>query len=106
MAYCSRGCQRRDYKSHNEICKAIQDAEKRVYANLRTMFECTLTPNEKTEVVKLVGKRCMIKCGLGGKDIEALWDSGSMVTLISERWLRKWFPNLKIFTLCFTKEGL
>lgn len=37
-------------------------------------------------VRQLVGRKCLIRCFLGNKRIEALWDSGSQVCAIDELW--------------------
>ena len=64
IAYCMRQCHRKDYHHHQEIYKAIRDAEERVYNKLIAMFECNLTTGKQTE--------CTIKCSFNDKHFEAL----------------------------------
>lgn len=43
--------------------------------------------------MKLVGEKPMLKCFLGGKNSEMLWDTGSMVSLVDRRWVKRNFPE-------------
>lgn len=43
-----------------------------------------LTPKQHNAVIKLVGKKCIVKCYFNGKEVEALWDTGAQVSIISE----------------------
>lgn len=45
------------------------------------------TPNrERTPSRPLVGKNCLIHCHIQSKEVQALWDSGSQVTIVDEVW--------------------
>ena len=47
-----------------------------------------LTPKQHNAVVKLVGKQCTVKCIFNGTEVEALWDTGAQVSIISEGMLK------------------
>lgn len=40
-----------------------------------------------------VGRQCLVDCVLGGHALQALWDTGSPVSIIDEEWKREHFPN-------------
>ena len=48
------------------------------------------------KIVSLVGQKPMLDCVLEGKLFEALWDTGSMICLVSEEWVKKHFPGKTI----------
>ena len=70
---------------------AIQELEKKKAAEdaddaLNTTFPCHLTPRQQARLTKLVGQRCMVKCLIQGKEVEALWDTASQVCVVSRKW--------------------
>ena len=76
---------------------AIQELEKSKTAedaddDLNTTFPCHLTPRQQAGLTKLVGQRCMVKCMIQGKEVEALWDTGSQVCVVSRKWQQTHLP--------------
>ena len=76
---------------------AIQELEKQKTAkdaddDLNTTFPCHLTPRQQAGLTKLVGRRCMLKCLIQGKEVEALWDTGSQVCVVSRKWQQTHLP--------------
>ena len=55
-----------------------------------------LTPKEHEKLIKLVGRRCIVKGKLNGKTVEILWDTGAQVSIISKAFLQENFPDCKI----------
>ncbi len=55
-----------------------------------------LTPTEKTNLVKIVGKRCLVNCSLEGKAVKALWDTGAQVSLVSDKFLKQHFSKMTV----------
>ena len=53
----------------------------------------------QNNIVKLIGEKPLIKFCVNGKLYEGLWDTGSMVSLVSTKWLREEFPEQKVFTI-------
>ena len=95
--YCSKGCQIKHRTVHKPICMAIQELEKKKTAedaddDLNTTFPCHLTPRQQAGLTKLVGRRCMVKCLIQGKEVEALWDTGSQVCVVSRKWQQTHLP--------------
>jgi len=75
---------------HKPVCLAIQELEKQKIAKdaddgLNTTFPCHLTPRQQAGMTKLVGRRCMVRCLIQGKEVEALWDTGSQVCVVSRK---------------------
>ena len=49
----------------------------------------------------------MLQCYLGGKLLEVLWDTGSMVSMVDRHWLKENFPEQKVYRVEeFLREGL
>ena len=96
--YCSKGCQVKHRNVHKSVCMAIQELEKRktpedaMDDDLNTTFPCHLTPRQQAGLTKLVGRRCMVKCVIQGKEVEALWDTGSQVCVVSREWQQTHLP--------------
>ena len=95
--YCSKGCQVKHRTVHKPVCMAIQELEKQKAAedagdDLNTTFPCHLTPRQQAGLTKLVGRRCVVKCLIQGKEVEALWDTGSQVCVVSRKWQQTHSP--------------
>ena len=61
-----------------------------------TVFHCHITPKVQGRISKLVGSRCHVQCTLNGTQIEALWDTGSQVSLISSELINNCFSDRSI----------
>ncbi|KAK3575427.1 hypothetical protein QTP86_026498 [Hemibagrus guttatus] len=48
---------------------------------------------------KLIGPRCMVDCFFEGVPVQALWDTGSQVTIINDEWKNTCFPHLQTRSL-------
>ena len=99
--YCSKGCQEEHWPQHKVICKAIQELERRQEDEaknvpLNTTFACHLTPKQQAGLTKLVGQRCIVKCSMQGIEVEALWDTGSQVCVVSRAWKEAYLPLEKL----------
>ena len=92
--YCSKTCQRKDWKSHKKLCTVIHKLS--VEKMEQTSYLSHLTPSQHKKLVKLVGDRCEVKCMLNGVEATGLWDTGAMVSVVSKDWLRRMFPELEI----------
>ena len=55
-----------------------------------------LSPQEHARVVRLVGRKCTVKCLLNGLETDALWDTGAQVSIISHGWLKQCLPGCDI----------
>ena len=55
-----------------------------------------LTPAHQNTVIKLVGKRCLMKCLIENVPTEVLWDTGAQVSIASHEWVTRNFPDIKV----------
>ena len=60
------------------------------------MFTSHLTPTQQLTVAKLVGKKCRVLCSLSGVTVEALWDTGAQVSIVSKSWLGENLTSLEL----------
>ena len=60
------------------------------------VFVSHLSPQEHSQVVRLVGRKCTVKCLLNGVETDALWDTGAQVSIISRSWLKRCLPGCDI----------
>lgn len=60
------------------------------------MFASHLTPKQHVAVAKLVGKKCKVSCVLDGVKVEALWDTGAQVSIVSKAWLQEHLPTAEL----------
>lgn len=68
VSYCSRKCQQKHWRQHKTLCQAISSLEERKYREDREktgVFVSHLSPQEHAQVVRLVGRKCTVKCVLG-----------------------------------------
>ena len=54
------------------------------------------SPQQHAQVVRLVGRKCIVKCLLNGLETDALWDTGAQVSIISHSWLNQCLPGCDI----------
>ena len=92
---------------HRILCLSIQRLEE-MQLNDRLSV---LPLREKTQVsvknklVRLVGEKPLINCRLNKTCFEALWDTGAMVSMVSQEWLDQHFPSAEADTLETFLEG-
>ncbi|CAB4008686.1 Hypothetical predicted protein [Paramuricea clavata] len=55
-----------------------------------------LTPKEHGKLINLVGRKCSVRGKLNGKTSDVLWDMGAQVSIVSENFVSKTFPNIPI----------
>ena len=86
VRYCCTVCQRKHGQQHKTLCAAIAELSKAHDENLNAeeqFYKCCLSPREQSKLIRLVGRRCLVKCFLSGISTEALWDTGAQVSLVS-----------------------
>ena len=94
ICYCDAECQKRHWKQHKTLCnaiKALSDKEKE-----RCSYSSHLTPDEERKYVQLVGRRCTVECRIDNVNVNALWDTGTEVSLISSDWLHHNIPGKEV----------
>ena len=55
--------------------------------------------HKHSKLVKLVGNRPLVNYSLNDKMFEGLWDTGSMISLISKTWLDFEFPKQTVYPI-------
>ena len=60
------------------------------------VFASQLLPQEHAQVIRLVGRKCIVKCLLNGLETDALWDTGAQVSISSHSWLKQCTPGCEI----------
>ena len=94
-------CQKKQWPEHKTLCLAIKElAEKSVSSDRGLgdgqdphIFQSHITPKVQARISKLVGSRCHVQCTFNGTQIEALWDTGSQVSLISSELINNCFSD-------------
>lgn len=52
-----------------------------------------ISPKQRAQLLSLVGKKYIINCLLDGVNTKALWDTGSQMCLINEKWRQQQIPH-------------
>ena len=105
--YCSEKCQVKHQPKHQEVCKWIQQLEKIENSKrvLTVQEVCQVNYRTRNKLVKLVGEKPMLHCTINDQECEALWDTGAMVSVVSEDWLMKNAPDQELKTITEFLEG-
>lgn len=61
-----------------------------------SVYVSHISPRHHSQLLRLIGKKCMVNCYLDGVKTQALWDTGSQVCLISEVWRKKYIPKVRV----------
>ena len=100
--YCSKACQKSHLNYHSPYCSAIVQCHQmqmdNLYRNVSTR-QHQIDFKVKKKILNLIGEKPMLKCHLGGKKFKLLWDTGSMISMVDRKWVRKHFPNCKIHSV-------
>ncbi|KAK7886457.1 hypothetical protein WMY93_026078 [Mugilogobius chulae] len=89
-----------------ELYQLVTDSIQRLEAKLATQAERSqeketvsvslLSPNRRTQLLNLIGKKYVISCSLNDVETKALWDTGSQVGLMNETWRQKNMPDTTV----------
>ena len=106
--YCSRKCQKSHHKHHTAYCGAInqlEELEKSKLYGSQSVREIQLDFKNRLKIAKLVGQKPMLRCQLNEKWVDALWDTGSMITLVDRIWLQENFADEEVIPVEEFFEG-
>ena len=104
ISYCSKDCQKKDWNYHRPLCEAMQQ-HKQLYntgslglgdSNDQGVYISHITPKEREKVSKLVGTKCIVTAFMNKVKVEALFDTGAQVSIISAQQLADYFPDTEI----------
>ncbi|KAL9956080.1 hypothetical protein ACROYT_G037503 [Oculina patagonica] len=96
---CWNFCQREHWEKHKKLCQAISEVELRERGpkagveTLKTSFPSHLTPRQRSKLTKLVGRKCVVSCLVQDRKVDALWDTGAQVCVVSKYWKEINLPN-------------
>lgn len=98
--YCSRACQKQHWTKHKGKCTYLQTTSENKMPLSKDKSAHYLPPLAPAgyhhKVTSLVGRQCLVKCYLSGHQLQALWDTGSQVSIIDERWKEEYLPDAKL----------
>ena len=97
--YCSQECLKA-HDNHREYCTAIVmlekvEADKRFREKICTVDSEKLPLKMKSKLIRLVGERPSVNIFLNNSEVEALWDTGSMISLVSKDFLDTNYPGVE-----------
>ena len=87
-------------RQHTTLYQAISSLEEQKCREEREnagVFVSYLSPQEHAQVVRLVGRKCIVKCLLNGLETDALCDTGAQVSIISHSWLKQCLAGCDIW---------
>ena len=108
--FCSAQCLN-SHEDHAKYCEVICNLEKienekRMRSEIFVNNDERLPYKVKLKLIRLVGERPLVKIQLDGVEIQGLWDTGAMISLINKGFLLKNFPGVKIESIGeFTGEN-
>ena len=91
--YCTSQCMK-EHNNHTQYCAMICSLE-RIENDKRMKNEIFVKDSEKLpykmklKLVRLVGERPLIKMYLNGEEVQGLWDTGAMISLVNDSFYRK-----------------
>lgn len=61
-----------------------------------SIYAAHLSLKRKAQLMTLIGKKCTVNCFLDDVPTQALWDTGSQVCLINDKWRKEHLPHTKV----------
>ena len=109
--YCSKECQRSHFGQHEQWCTVIESLRRVETAKRyqeKTVRQCQLDVKTQSKMIRLVGRKPMVRCHLDGSEFDMLWDTGSMICLVDRKWVDENFPDKEISTVSefLEREGV
>lgn len=101
--YCSKECQRHHWKEHKSLCAAVGQVEQKLAEDESQKHKLPdtckvnyLSAKQNKKLIKLVGRRNMVRCSFDNIPVTALWDTGAQATVINDAWRCKHLPHSTI----------
>lgn len=91
--YCSKACQNQHWRQHKRQCTGLKTNKDNKTVQVPLPPAHVNTPHK---VTSLVGRQCLVECLLDGHRLQALWDSGSQVSIIDEKWKKDYLPHTEL----------
>ena len=98
--FCSVSCAE-SHENHKKYCPVIVsvqeiETEKQIRNSINLLDSEKLPYKLKKKLVSLVGEKPVAKLFLNGVEVEGLWDTGAMVSMVNSDFLRQHFPGVVI----------
>ena len=92
------------------LCLSIEELEQielnKKHKNM-SVRGSQIDTKSKRKIVKLIGHKPMLNCYFDGVRFEALWDTGSMISVVTKTWVKSYFPEKKVYSVNeFFEENL
>ena len=104
--YCSTECAAIHKPDHQLLCSSIvslteyENAKESYRQRIESIKANSPIPYKLNQrIISLVGERPVLKATLSSVHCDCLWDTGSMVSMISESMLVEMFPDKTIYTV-------
>ena len=101
--YCSMDCIIKHKVVDMPLCSMIAEVEKiecqKLLQRLSRQAESKLPLKMNREIVRLVGEKPIVSVNLDGVDTQCLWDTGSMVSVMSKTLLVDTFPEKELHSV-------
>lgn len=84
------------------LCDRIRQLEAELEESSRdrqtvgATYASHLSLRRQAKLKALIGKKCMVDCFFEGVATQALWDTGSQVTIINESWRKSCLPHIRL----------
>lgn len=98
--YCSKTCQNQHWTKHKEKCThlKVDSTSEKLFCTEENAHSLPSLAQvcHPHKVTSLVGRQCLVECHLNHQHLQALWDTGSQVSVIDERWKEESLPNARL----------
>ena len=83
------------------LCLSIRDLEKLEHSTRKNISvrENQIDAKTKKRFVNMIGQKPMLNCYLDSKTFSALWDTGSMVSVVDKKWVSQNFPEKELLSV-------
>lgn len=99
---CSTACQRQHWQQHKHICRTVRLVEKHLGQREQNDWfshkgiSDLLSDKQGKKIMKLIGRRKIVKCTFDSIPVTALWDTGAQATVINKKWRAEHLPHTTI----------
>lgn len=100
--YCSKACQANHWQEHKHTCKAVRLVDQHLGNKDEERWSSqigsvdTLSNKQGRKLIKLIGRRKMVRCTFDNIAVTALWDTGAQATVINDKWRAEHLPHTVI----------
>jgi len=91
-----------DDRVHELLCDRIRQLEGELEKSregektVGASYASHISLHRQAKLKALIGKKCMVDCFFDGEATQALWDTGSQVTIINENWRMSYLPHTRL----------